>query len=60
MPFIPARSVSSDFLHALRAGFHPRPLSWWNAPVMGSGKEGQMGHLLDILLLSKYNQKENN
>lgn len=40
--------------------FIPFPLSWWNAPVMGSGKEGQMGHLLDILLLSKHNQKENN
>ena len=40
--------------------FIPFPPSWWNAPVMDSGQEGQMGHLLDILLLPKHNQRENN
>lgn len=51
--FIPARNLSSASLNPLGLPAHP---SWWNAPTVSPGEGGQMGHLLDIPLLSKNNQ----
>lgn len=55
--FIPARNLSSGFLNPLHLPSHP---SWWNALATRPDDGGQMGHLLDIPLLSKNNQGETN